>query len=99
MKINYKPVIFAFLVAVLITACGEPSCVSSGVASSVHSVEPKPAEEEGCTYTTPLTNEEIIRDTKYCTDAGLGAQAYHCGDNPFTVHIECTPTSAVDINN
>lgn len=82
-----KSIIIAFLLAIVLAACNR-ACPS---AQAVVTAEPTESEPK-CTHEVPLTNEEIIRDTKMCIDAGLGAQSYHCGDNPFTVYIECTPT-------
>jgi hypothetical protein len=43
----------------------------------------------GCNHY--MTNDEIIRESKKCTDAGLVAVPIRAGWESRTIHIECTP--------
>lgn len=39
-----------------------------------------------------MTNEQIIEETRKCEDAGLDAQALHCGNEDHkTTSIQCEP--------
>lgn len=45
----------------------------------------------GCSQDPVMSNEQIIGESKKCTDAGLRAEPLHQGWDARIVHIQCVP--------
>lgn len=50
-----------------------------------------PAEKSCEELHPPMSNEDIVRDTKYCESNGLDAEAYSCDGKGVTTRIACKP--------
>ena len=81
----------SLMLASVLVGCSEaPEPRSQGV--PVQSVPEKPV-DPGCTLTPKMTNTQIIAETHTCESNGLDAEAFHCGDDPTTIQIQCKPRS------
>lgn len=79
-----KSILLAVALAVLVTACGDGCKSNSGQVQ-----EQKQDKDDACGH--PMTNAQIIEETKTCYDAGLDAEPLHCGDDYQTVIVQCKP--------
>jgi hypothetical protein len=77
MKIRY--LLLASIASVLIACAEKPA----PPATEHETVDPSCARI--------MTNDEIITETNKCNQAGLDAEALHCGDDMQTVIIQCKP--------
>jgi hypothetical protein len=44
----------------------------------------------------PMTNEQIIEQTKMCNEAGLDAETLHAGLSDQTTHVQCKPRQLLE---
>lgn len=77
-----KSILVAFLLALIVTACGEGSC-------KAYTDRVNEQQDNACGHY--LTNAQIIEETKLCNEAGLDAESLHCGDDHQTVIVQCKP--------
>lgn len=81
-----KSILLAFALAMALTACGD------GCKAYKDRVQQQEAQEDNSCKQF-MTNAQIIDETKTCNDAGLDAEALHCGDDHQTVLVQCKPRS------
>lgn len=58
-----------------------------------HAAFTPPVEKQCSELHPPMSNEDIIKETKYCESNGLDAVAYSCGGNSEPTKIVCSPRS------
>ena len=79
-----KSILLAIALVAVITACGD-GCKSN----SDRVQEQKQEKDDACGH--PMSNAQIIEETKTCYNAGLDAEPLHCGDDYQTVIVQCKP--------
>lgn len=81
-----KNLLISLMLASVLVGCSEAPTPKGQSAPEVQApVDP------GCTLDPKMSNTQIIAETHTCESNGLDAEAFHCGNDPSTIQIQCKP--------